>query len=124
MRFVYDVPRMIEAGRKAAAECSQPLTPRPFVAQETATFAAMPQRAEVLPFPSERSDAPAVRLALASILATGKPTQLEVARCSVNMRRAVAGLKALKPREGAPSPIKAIEELQRACSACAACRGI
>ena len=80
--------------------------------------------ATVLPFPADRSEAPAVRLALASILATNRPTQLDVARCGVNMRRAVAGLSALQPREGAPSPIKAIEELQRACSACGGCRGI
>lgn len=80
--------------------------------------------AEVLPFPADRSEAPAARLALASILATGNRSQIEIARCGVVMRRAVAGLKVLPPRKGAPSPIKAIEELRRACSACGGCRGI
>lgn len=80
--------------------------------------------AKVITFPVEKSETAAVRLALASILATGKRDQLELARCGVTMRRAVAGLKVLKPREGAPSPIRAIEELQRACSACGGCRGI
>jgi hypothetical protein len=80
--------------------------------------------AKVIPFPVEKSETAAVRLALASILATSRPTQLDVARCGVNMRRAAASLKSLKPREGAPSPIIAIKELQRACEACGGCRGI
>ena len=85
----------------------------------------MPEAAAtVLQFPSDRAEAPAVRLALASILATSRPTQLDTARCGVNMRRAVASLKALRPREGAPSPIMAIKELERACEACGGCRGI
>ncbi len=80
--------------------------------------------AKVIAFPVEKSETAAVRLALASILATGKRDQLELARCGVTMRRAAAGLKVLKPREGAPSPVKAIEELRRACEACGGCRGI
>ena len=121
MAFVYDVPRMLEAARQV-----QILTAvRPFVAQEERQFGAMPKPSStIITFPADRAEAPAVRLALASILATGRQTQLEVARCGVNVRRAVAGLKAMKPREGAPSPIKAIEEIQKACSACGACRGI
>lgn len=80
--------------------------------------------AQLVQFPTDRAEAPAVRLALASILATSRPTQLDVARCGVNMRRAAARLRVLPIREGAPSPIKAIEELQRACEACGECRGI
>lgn len=74
--------------------------------------------------PPDRAEAPALRLALASILATNRPTQIDTARCGVNMRRAVASLRVLKPREGAPSPAMAIKELERACEACGGCRGI
>jgi hypothetical protein len=97
---------------------------RPTLAQASARVRPMPEAATVLQFPTDRSEAPAVRLALASILATSRPTQLDTARCGVNMRRAAAGLQVLPPREGAPSPTKAIEELQRACEACGGCRGI
>jgi len=99
-------------------------SPRPEMAEAPGRFRPMSEPATVLKFPADRAEAPAVRLALASILATGRQTQLETARCSVNVRRAVAGLRSLSPREGAPSPAKAIEELQRACEACGGCRGI
>lgn len=98
--------------------------PRPFLARSQRSNGAMAQTAEVLSFPADRSEAPAVRLALASVLATGRQNQLEIARCGVNVRRAAAGLKSLSPREGAPSPSAALAELKRACSACGACRGI
>ena len=112
-------------GAKALPDPTNSLTPtRPDLTPALCTVRPMPHAAEIFPFPSDRSEAPAVRLALASILATSRPTQLDVARCGVNMRRAVASLRALKPREGAPSPAKAIEELQRACGACGGCRGI
>lgn len=97
--------------------------PRPLLTPTQPTVRSMSAPA-VIPFPTDRSEAPAVRLALASILATSRPTQLDVARCGVNMRRAVTTLRSLRPREGAPSPVKAIEELQRACEACGGCRGI
>lgn len=102
------------------------LTPeRPFLTESKRRVGPMSEAtATVLPFPSDRAEAPAVRLALASILATCRPTQLDVARCKVNMRRAVAGLRLLPPREGAPAPMRAVEELERACAACGSCRGI
>jgi hypothetical protein len=98
---------------------------RPVLAESGQRVGRMSEAdAKVIPFPVEKSETAAVRLALASILATSRPTQLDVARCGVNMRRAAKGLTALRPREGAPSPVKAIEELRRACEACAGCRGI
>lgn len=118
---VFDVSQALEVARQVQALTEV----RPIVALEARPFTSMPKPAPtIIAFPADRAEAPAARLALASILATGRQTQLEVARCGVNVRRAVAGLKAMKPREGAPSPIKAIKEIQKACSACGACRGI
>ena len=114
------------AARAPKPDAGQSLTaPRPELAESSARVRDMSEAtANVVHFPTDRAEAPAVRLALASILATSRPTQLDVARCGVNMRRAVATLRSLRPREGAPSPVKAIEELQRACKACGGCGGI
>lgn len=127
-RMVFDVALMLAAAARAVphTQSGQSLTAmRPGMAQARRRVGDMPTApATIIDFPADRAEAPAVRLALASILATANPTQLDIARCGVNMRRAVAGLKSLPPREGAPSPTKAIEELRRACKACGECRGI
>jgi len=121
-----DLPPTGFKQKAARSEKAQRLTEaRPFVAESPRRVGVMSEpSSRVIAFPVEKSEIAAVRLALASILAMGKRDQLELARCGVTMRRAVAGLKVLKPREGVPSPIKAIEELRRACEACGGCRGI
>ena len=127
-RFVFDLGLMF-----AAAARTTPHTPisghmlasmRPGMTCAPRSTGAMAQTAEIVSFPADKAEAPAVRLALASVLATGRQTQLEIARCGVNVRRASAALRSLKPRAGAPSPSAALAELKRACSACGACRGI
>lgn len=105
------------------ASASSVHEPRPFLTGDWPNLRAMPQAAAIARFPTERTELAAVRLALACIVAADK-TPLDVARCGVNLRRAVSDLKTLKPRDGAPTGENAIAELRRACAACGRCAGI